>query len=92
MAGSVRGERTREIGQEKKPMGAAMKTKKRKRATGWNNTVLVPRSVLSTFGDEYEGPDSKSLRYQSFTGPAATCFTRPAQAPAARFLLVTYMD
>ncbi|KAL3252830.1 hypothetical protein MRX96_054741 [Rhipicephalus microplus] len=56
-----------------------------------NNTVLVPGSILSTFGDEYEGPDSKGLRYQSFTSPAAACFTRPAQKPGA-FLRATYVD
>ncbi|KAL3237653.1 hypothetical protein MRX96_048167 [Rhipicephalus microplus] len=48
-------------------------------------------SVLSTFGDLYEGPVNKGPHYQSFTGPAATCFTRPAQAPAA-FLRATYVD
>ncbi|KAL3252917.1 hypothetical protein MRX96_054725 [Rhipicephalus microplus] len=48
-------------------------------------------SILSTFGDEYEGPNSKGVLYKSFTSPAAACFTRLAQKPAA-FLRVTYMD
>ncbi|KAL3218524.1 hypothetical protein MRX96_031518 [Rhipicephalus microplus] len=56
-----------------------------------NNTVLVPRSVLSTFGHEYEGPESKGLLYQLFTGLAAACFTHPSQKAVA-FLRAACVD
>ncbi|KAL3247084.1 hypothetical protein MRX96_057252 [Rhipicephalus microplus] len=54
-------------------------------------SIATTGSVLASFGDEYEGPDSKRLSYQSLTGPAAACFTLPAQKPAA-FLRAAYVD
>ncbi|KAH7948563.1 hypothetical protein HPB51_028505 [Rhipicephalus microplus] len=57
------------------------------------NATVAPDNghVHNEKKDDVGGAWHVGLRYQSFTSPAAACFTRPAQKPGA-FLRATYVD